>query len=104
MTTLTDLTTRIQILDRAVVASAEMPNSSFREALCELIRSIPQDWESEARALCLDEDCPFGASVIEHLQRDIDAHADDLNYTLIFYPLMRLAVAIRTAELRFSPQ
>jgi hypothetical protein len=104
MTTLTDLTSRIQVLDKAVAASVEMPSESFRESLCELIRSIPTDWESEARALCLDEDCPFGASVIEHLQRDIDAHCDDLDYTLFFYPLMMLAFAIRTAELRYTVQ
>lgn len=104
MTTLTDLTTRIQILDNKVAVTDQVPNDHFRTALCDLIRSIPDDWESEARELCLDESCPFGASVIEHLQRDIDSHVDDANYTLVFYPLMRLAVAIRTAELRFSVQ
>ncbi len=99
-----DLVGRIQHLDASVANAQEMPNGAFREALCDLIRSVPADWKSEARDLCLDENSPFGASVIEHLQHDINAHADDIDYTRIFYPLMRLAVTIRTAELRFSVQ
>ena len=97
-----DLVTRIQKLDEAVALAVDMQDGAFREAFCDLIRSVPLEWHSEARDLCLDDLGEYGASVIEHLQHDIDTHADDLDYTRIFYPLMRLAVTIRTAELRHS--
>lgn len=97
-----DLLARIEKLDEAVSTAGVVPDDSFRTALCDLIREVPANWGSEARELCLDENCPYGATVIEHLQHDLDAHIDDLEYTRIFHPLMRLAVSIRTAELRYS--
>jgi hypothetical protein len=99
-----ELVARIQKLGDAVERSKSFKEHQFSAALCDLIREIPQHWESSARDLCAAEQCPIGGVVIDHLQRDIHSHEDQIEYTAVFYPLMRVAIAIRSGELLYAAE
>jgi hypothetical protein len=93
---------RINALGDVVAGSREFTSNLFRRALCDLIRAIPTEWQSEARDLCLSESCPVGIELAEKLERDIESHTEDIEYSLVFYPLIRVAIAIRGSELRYT--
>lgn len=100
----TELAARINVLGEAVEGSRYFATDHFRAALCDLIRAIPPEWGSQARDLCLEESCPIGSKVVGKLQRDIADHSEDIEYNLIFYPLLRVAIAIRAGELSIRPE
>lgn len=99
-----ELVAKIQKLGDAVERSKSFRGHQFSAALCDLIRELPQQWESETRDLCSVESCPLGGIVIDHLQRDIRSHENEIEYTAVLYPLMRVAIAIRSGELLYASE
>lgn len=88
----------IRELDDRVRRATVFHGNEFRSALCDLITEIPMLLDSEARRLCQEVFCPPAFEIVEHLQKDIDNHADNPEYAIVLYPLMRVAIAIRSGE------
>ncbi len=89
---------RVHALGESIERATNFNDNEHRSALCNLITEIPTVLESEARRLCEAVECPTAIELVLHLQSDIDKHSDKPEYAIVFYPLMRVAIALRTKE------
>lgn len=99
----TYLVERVHVLGEAVIESGHFQGNYFRAALCDLIRQIPNEWDSEAHELCTTQMCPPADRIITALQHDLDSEPEDTDRMILFHPLIRVAMAIRSGEIVHLP-
>ena len=95
----THLVERVHALGEAVIESGHFQGSSFRAALCDLIRQIPDEWECESHRLCTTQMCPPADRIISALQHDLDENPDDPDRIILLHPMIRVALSIRSGEI-----
>jgi hypothetical protein len=95
----TYLVERVHTLGEAVIQQGFFQGNYFRAALCELIRQIPDDWESQAHHLCNLQMCPPAEAIVAALQKDLETQPDDTDRMILLHPMMRVAVSIRSGEI-----
>jgi hypothetical protein len=98
----TYLVERVHDLGEAVIQQGFFQGNYFRTALCDLIRQIPEDWHSQAHALCSAQECPPAERIVAALQQDLDTQPDDTDRMILLHPMIRVAVSIRASEITQS--
>lgn len=96
---LPDFVFKIQRLGEEVAGAKRITDDHFRSALCDIIRELPDSWQTNAKRICMGQACPVGTMIMEALGRDIEVNEDNIERIVILHPLMRVAVAIRSGEL-----
>lgn len=95
----TPLVARVHELGEAVIHRGFFQGNYFRAALCELIRQIPEEWESRAQHLCTVEMCPAAEEIVAALQHDLETQPEDTDRMILLHPMIRVAVSIRSGEI-----
>jgi hypothetical protein len=95
----THLVARVHDLGEAVMQQGYFQGNYFRAALCELIRQIPEDWETQAHRLCRAQTCPPADQIVAALQYDLEEQPNETDRMILLHPMIRVALSIRSGEI-----